>query len=69
MLRLGPGDLLQHLLLGVAVHRPREDTVLDGVQDDAPVRLGGRLLVQLGTCGRRGVLLAGSFDVVLISVF
>lgn len=47
--RLGPGNLLQHLLLGVAIHHPREDTVLDGIEDDAPIRLGRRLFVKLGT--------------------
>lgn len=35
--RLGPGDLLQHLLFGLAINGTREDTVLDGIQDNAPV--------------------------------
>lgn len=47
--RLGPGNLLQYLLFGIAIYRPREDTVLDGIEDDAPIRLGRRLFVKLGT--------------------
>jgi hypothetical protein len=51
VLGFAASDLLQHLLLGVAVHHAREDAVLDGVEEDAAVGLGGRLLVEPGTCG------------------
>lgn len=43
---LGTGDLLHHLLFGIAIHCAREDTVFDGIQDDAAVRFGCGLFVQ-----------------------
>jgi hypothetical protein len=45
-------DLLQHFLLGVAVHHAGEDAILDCVEENATVGLGGRLLVEPRTCGR-----------------
>lgn len=51
VLGLASRDLLQHFLLGVAVHHAREDAVLDGVEEDAAVGLGCWLLVQPRTCG------------------
>lgn len=45
---LAARDFLQHLLLGVAIHHAGKDAVLDGVQDDTSIRLGGRLLIQFG---------------------
>lgn len=49
VLRLRARYLLQHLVLRVPIHHAREYTVFDRVQDDAPIRFGRRLLVQLGT--------------------
>lgn len=49
VLALGARDLLEHPLLRLAVHHPREDAILDRVQDDRSVRTGRRLFVQLRT--------------------
>lgn len=55
VLRFRAGNLFQYLLLGIAVHRTREDTVFDGIQYDAPVRLRCWLFVQSRSCfGRNG---------------
>ena len=49
VLALGPLDLFEHLLLRLAVHHPREDAILDRVQNDRSIGSGRRLFVQLRT--------------------
>ena len=47
---VAPINDVQHSLPGLPIDLAGEDNVLDRVQDDGPVRLGGGLTVETRTC-------------------